>query len=166
MTKVQSNIKDRVESTILQYENIFGDSIVRPVVDFSLTGRTAGWSNYGRGMLNFNVQLAEANESDFLGSTVPHEVAHWVQRHKYGYYQGTKKVMPHGAEWKYLMRVIGVAPVRCHSYDTTKVAKRKLKTYTFKCSCKEWELTSIRFNRYIKGVRYNCPKCKVVLSPK
>lgn len=111
-------IQTKVDETISKFEDVLNTNISKPNLLFDLKGTRSGYSHYSKGIINFNLQLAKDNQMDFLSNTVPHEVAHWVQRFKYGYFSPVgKKITDHGKEWKHLMLSIGLQPVRCHSYD-------------------------------------------------
>jgi predicted SprT family Zn-dependent metalloprotease len=66
------------------------------------------------------------------------------------------------------MRALGVAPHRCHQYDTSKVRRRK-PTVTYLCACNEgtkrWNLGVIRHQRHQKhgGKKYFCKDCRAYL---
>jgi SprT protein len=150
-------IKREVLESVQKAERYFGESIPVPEIKFDLKGRTAGSSNYHKGFLRFNVPLAVRNKEHFLQNIVPHEVAHWVQRWKYGY---GKHCMSHGRQWKFIMvNVMGISPKRCHKYDTSETVTRRLKTYTYSCGCREHKVTSIKHNRIRRGYAYSCTRC-------
>ncbi|MCW8944600.1 MAG: hypothetical protein OQL27_07480, partial [Sedimenticola sp.] len=53
---------------------------------------------------------------------------------------------------------------RCHSYDVSRSSRRSLKRFSYQCECRTHELTSIRHNRVLKGLRYHCVNCKQPLE--
>jgi SprT protein len=159
---MHKEIREAVEAAILKAESYFGESIPRPKIRYDLKGQTAGMSCFAKGYVRMNVPLAVRNREDFLANTVPHEIAHWVQRWKYGYRNGFgNKIRPHGPEWKRIMvQVYGLSPKRCHKYDTTETVTRRCRRYTYHCRCREHQLTSIRHNKMRKGrAAYSCTRC-------
>ena len=131
-------------------------------VRFDLRGQAAGMAVFpakGKPYIRYNLQLLELNRQDFLERTVPHEVAHIAAHVIYG-----TAIRPHGAEWAALMKLYGAESTRCHRYDTSQTSTRKLRRYTYRCSCREHQLTSIRHNRVVKGMRYLCRSCGEKLS--
>jgi len=153
------------EQAFLVAEKFYNTTFERPKnIIFKRNGTTAGHSAYCRRELMFQLDLAEHN-ADFK-STVEHEVAHYVQRAVYGYYRNGKKVMPHGAEWKYIMRnVYHLNPDRCHNYDTSVTTTRKRRRdFKWSCNCKVHNVTKTLHNRMLAGSRRRCLACKSVLQ--
>ena len=67
---------------------------------------------------------------------------------------GFDKGKGHGPAWKKVMRAIGQAPERCHSYDVSGVVKG----HAYKCSScgKDFHLTTHRHNKILRGSTYHC----------
>jgi SprT protein len=155
---MQAEIKEKVEKCIAIAEKFFNTSFIRPQsIIFKRNGTTAGWSNYGKKTLMFQLDLAENNSDHFLNQTVPHEVAHYVQRAVYGY-----GVKPHGREWKYIMlSVFKIQPDRCHQYDTSVTKKRKVAKFTYTCGCRTHQVSAVKHNRMLLNkARYICNRCE------
>jgi SprT protein len=140
---------------------LFGTNMVSPIATFRLTGTCGGMYSSRGHEVKVNMVLLEENESHYLSTTVPHEVAHALQRHIYGSYHLGRRVMPHGRQWKSIMIRLGLDPKRCHTYDTSNSAKSKVgKNFEYRCSCKTFMFTIIRHRRAKAGRGYRCPKCK------
>ena len=126
-------------------------------------GRVAGTANvYGR-IIDFNARLCAENFEHFIVHTVAHEVAHIVQYDRHGPVKskGGKNIW-HGKIWKDIMQnEFNVEPNRCHSYF---VETKAMKTFEYKCACRNWVFTIIRHNKMIRGTTYTCPKCKGVIK--
>ena len=138
----------------------YGLAMNYPTVSFRLRGKTAGTANYGKQEIRYNAVLLEENGDNFLGRTVPHEVAHLVTRQKYG-----NRASAHGYEWKSVMRAFGLNPTRCHSYDVSNSTVKTVKRgFEYKCSCRTYDLTVIRHKRIMKGAKYTCRSCKTTLT--
>lgn len=158
----------KVEESFKKAEAFYGKTFSRPTeFIWKRNGTTAGYCYHSpsKKTLMFQLDIAEANEEDFLVNTVPHEVAHYIQFEQYGY-----KQTPHGKFWKYVMRyVMGISPERCHSYDTSNIKKRTITRVQYDCSCRSRMYTMTKHNRIVKGRKsYVCLICRtpVKLSEK
>jgi len=144
---------------------IFNTNMSCPNLTFKVRGRVGGKYSSATHEVKVNMVLFSENVEDYIDRTLPHEVAHAFQRHLYGHYNGYRRVMPHGVEWKRIMRAFGKTPKVTHSYDTTNASQRTVKqAYPYRCSCKEWNLTIIRHRRaQQENTPYRCPKCRTRL---
>jgi SprT protein len=97
----------------------FGINMKPFTVAYDIKGTTAGYAVYDKHLVRYNPTLLRENFDHFIAQTVPHEVIHHAARAKYGY-----RVPPHGYEWRGMMLVMGLRPLRCHSYDTSNVPTR------------------------------------------
>ena len=132
-------------------------------IRFDLRGRSAGQARLASrepALIRYNSALLLANPEDFLGSTVPHEVAHLAAFARHG-----PLIRPHGAEWEAIMRHFGVEPKRCHAYDVTGLKTRALRELDYHCTCRDHRLTSIRHHRVLAGQTYICRQCGSPLRP-
>lgn len=121
--------------------------ITMPRVIYELRGRTAGTASYSKWEINLNAVLLMENVDDFIERTVPHELAHLItdklypenHRPKRDPWSGRRpKRSPHGADWQYVCRAIGMTDVtRCHSYDTSNstVKKSNSRSIPLRCGC-------------------------------
>jgi SprT protein len=132
-------------------------------VRFDLRGQSAGQARVptrGRAVIRYNLQLLWENGERFLSRTVPHEAAHLIAQRLHG-----ARIRPHGEEWQAVMHLLGADPSRCHTYDTSRVAVRRLLRYAYHCACREHALTSIRHKRILAGQTYYCGICRKTLEP-
>lgn len=160
---MHKEIRDAVEAAIVKAEKHFGETIPRPNIKFDLRGLCAGKSGFGKGIIRFNVPVAQENTEDFLKQTVPHEVAHWVQRWKYGY--DKERVKSHGWQWRKIMiEVYRLSPKVTHRYKVQKVHAIGLWDYT--CGCMDHQLSTVRHNRAKRGHVYLCKRCHRQLKRK
>ena len=141
---IRNRVYERVEHYIDIANNVYDMEMEYPIVDFTVRGTTAGTAT-GDHTVNFNAQLLIDNLEHFMEDTIPHEVAHCVDHYIHGHQYkrtrtGRRQRVSHGATWKRIMRAFGVDPARCHSMDTTKVARPKTK-HTYTCSCCGSEVT-------------------------
>lgn len=129
-------VRDLVEEYYQKAEKFFGMKFPRAKVTLDLTGTSAGQfkqRNKNR-FLRFNRKLLRDNPDHFREDTIPHEVAHAVQRFQDE--QRGQRSQPHGKEWKYIMvQVFRISPKVTHSLDVSKVRKNT-KPYKYACdSC-------------------------------
>lgn len=135
----------------------------QPAVRFDLRGKAAGQfrvDGANHCVIRYNLALLARHGEDFLRRTVPHETAHYLAFLLYG--RGTR---PHGAEWQGLMHSLGADASRCHSYDVSGLAARRLEHFDYHCGCSDHQLTSIRHGRILDGRAYLCRRCGEPLRP-
>lgn len=159
---MKDKILNKVEECFQIAEKFYGRTFERPHnIIFKTSGTTGGTSNFRKKELMFQLDFAIHNQ-DYVDVVVPHEVAHYVQRAVYGYFSGGRKVMPHGREWKYVMRyVYNLNPERCHSYDTSVTNTKKQTTHLYGCGCgKEFNLSTTMHNKILKGSKRICKSCR------
>jgi SprT protein len=127
-------------------------------VCFNLKGTVAGMfcTRFGKKFFRVNLILAFENIENYLKQIIPHEFSHYIVNHSFS----LNNPSPHGIQWKKTMRFIfGLNPERCHNYDTTNV-KRNVKTYMYKCLCRQIEISSIRHRRIQTNQKnYICKIC-------
>jgi len=166
-----NNLKRKAIETVKFYTDlgneIFHTDMRTPHVDFSLKGKVGG-KYYSKGhKVKVNMVLFAENEEDYIENTIPHEVAHAVQRHLYGAYnyRTGRRVMPHGREWKQIMIAFGKSPSVTHSYDVSNATQRTVpREFVYKCKCRTFNFTIIRHRRVQQAERqgrgsYSCRSC-------
>ena len=125
---------------------------------FDLTGRAAGMYRIkaGQRVIRYNPYVFAKYYDDNFKETIPHEVAHYVTDILFG----LRKIRPHGAEWKSVMQVFGVAANRTASYDLSGLPVRNYQKFVYHCGCQNFELTSRRHNKILRGTgHYMCRDC-------
>jgi SprT protein len=154
-TEIKLACIDRINECFDKVEAMTGSKLWRPIVVFKKRGRTAGTASYRRddssyGKIDLNMGIAKAQPEDFIRRTPGHEAAHLIAVQLYGFDKGKG----HGPAWKKVMRAIGQAPERCHSYDVSGVVKG----HAYKCSScgKDFHLTTHRHNKILRGSTYHC----------
>ena len=133
-------------------------------IDWSLKGMVAGMfcTQFARRFFKVNLTLAKDNLEDYLKQTVPHEFSHYIVRAV-----AAKNIFgrpkPHGREWKNVMiRVFGLDPKRCHSYD---VSVRRGCRFEYKCACQSFKLGPTRHRRLQRNPQYyKCKNCRGYLT--
>lgn len=165
---MREQILAKVEESFKKAESFYGKKFSRPTnIIFKNNGTCAGRAYHhpdpSKRFLEFQLELAKQNAEDFLENTVPHEVAHYIQFEQYGYINNK----PHGRQWKYVMvNVMGIAPDRCHTYDTSSIKKRQVsRDYEYLCNCTIHFCTSILHKRMQAGQRRRCNRCKGQVVP-
>jgi SprT protein len=175
-TTQKQQIAEKIEACFVTCEARFNRTFRRPSVKYALRGTTAGTAHPGKWELNFHPVLAAENWEDYINNTVPHEVAHLIDYDVYrrdaelaarqSMFRGRRqKRSIHGPTWKSIMRILGCDPSRCHSYDTSGVARRKTR-HNYHCTCGHvWELGPKYHKNIQTGARqYRCTKCKSQLT--
>ena len=134
-----------------------------PVV-FVNCGTTAGYARWHKNKyeemtynIEINVQAITVDWHDTFSDTIPHEVAHVVNRYLNG-----RKVKTHGPEWKRIAIALGSTGERTHCMPLKKVRNRKRlkRNYVYEGrNGIQLKLTSIRHNKLQSGkaVWYSTP---------
>lgn len=152
MTTLQALCVDKIEQAFVTAEQYFGRTFDRVPVTFSnRMTHTAGKAIYVHRQLTgeyigkeirLSNKLLENEGEAFVERTPGHEAAHIIVYALHG-----ASATGHGSAWQKVMRVIGLEPSRCHSYETP--AKKTL-AYRAKCGT-EKQLTLIRHNKLQRG---------------
>lgn len=160
----QSQIISATEAYLEKASTELARSFESIPVMFDLKGRAAGMYKVNRSlrMIRYNPYIFARYFSENLSTTVPHEVAHYIVDVLYG----LRKTQPHGKEWKSIMNLFDAdASVTCN-FDLAGLPGRSYQRFEYHCTCRSHELTRIRHNRVLKGVRYFCRHCKQALAIK
>jgi SprT protein len=143
------------------------DIKIKPVeINFNLKGRAAGMYRVYRQIyrqkreIRYNSYIFSKYYDDNFSTTIPHEVAHYASDLIYG----LKNIRPHGREWKEIMQVFGADASVTADYDLSGIPLRSRTLYTYQCSCREHQLSSVRHNRINRNRgHYYCSYCKSTL---
>jgi len=157
MNDLHEKVLWRVAQLISIAESKLQKEVIPPNVNYNLSGRIAGKAVYDdpfKGEIRLNEQLFRENEADFIRQTVAHEVAHVISHYHF-------QSRGHKGYWRTVMQWFGVEPKRCHNYDTQNAAR---KTYECNCQCMVHKVSSIVYNRMLRGKKYACKKCKTLLT--
>jgi SprT protein len=149
--EMQAEVEAAITKALDIFQKHFNRSFIRPTVEYDLQGHTAGIANSKR--IRLNIEVLYDHREDMLTQTIPHEVAHVVQRQLY------PKSKSHGLEWRSLMHILGIPANRTHSYETTPARVRK-REYTYICDCQVHMVTKTLHNRMQNGQTYTCRHCK------
>ena len=150
--EIQYKISGIVSRCCFLASKHFQIRITVPSICYFPKGRAAGkaWDTG----IALNLHLLQTNENEMLEETLPHEIAHCIQRQIYG-----NDVKPHGIEWQYIMRVIfNKTPNRLHKMKT--IPAKKFKRVAYNCNCRVHLVTLVRHRRIIENrVTYKCKHC-------
>lgn len=149
-------VEDKILETYLRAEKLFARTFELPTIQWDLRGLCAGKALCRANCIRLNPVLLCANTEDFIRQTVPHEVAHLVNRALNG-----GAVKPHGPEWRAIMRAFGLAPLRCHNYDVEPTASRTQERHAYYCLCRIHQISQTKHNRIRRGFIYRCRHCGV-----
>lgn len=131
--------------------------IPEPEIRFDLRGKAAGMVVFypkRKQVIRYNRKMLAENGQVFIDQTVPHEVAHLVARFLHG-----SRIRPHGIEWRSIMVLFGADPIRCHNFPTPAGNRRRMRYFSYRCTCSTHQLSAIRHNRTQAGVTYLCRRC-------
>ena len=155
---LQEQVIERTQHFIKSAGEYYSRSFKDIPVLFDLTGKAAGMYRIkaGQRVIRYNPYVFAKYYDDNYKETIPHEVAHYITDMLYG----LRKIRPHGSEWKSVMDVFGVAANRTANYDLSGLPVRKHQIYVYHCGCQNFELTSRRHNKIIRGTgHYMCRDC-------
>ena len=155
---LQEQVIQETNRFIKSAANYYDCKIKEIPVLFDLVGKSAGMYRVraGQRVIRYNPYVFAKYFDDNCNETIPHEVAHYVTDILYG----LRSIKPHGAEWKSVMQVFGVAANRTANYDLSGLPVRKFQTFVYHCGCQNYELTSRRHNKILNGSgHYMCRDC-------
>ena len=157
-TSLQEQVINQTNHFIKSAEDYFSRSFPIIPVLFDLSGKSAGMYRVkaGQRVIRYNPYVFAKYFDDNFSETIPHEVAHYVTDVLFG----LKRIRPHGDEWKSVMQVFGVAANRTANYDLSGLPVRRYKQFIYHCGCQNYELTSRRHNKILRGSgQYLCRDC-------
>ena len=153
-------VEDKVIETLLQVQTLYGRAFELPSIEWNLRGACAGIAHARENRIRLNPVLLSENMEHFIGQTVPHEIAHLVNRTMHG-----PHVRSHGPEWKSIMHALGLPPERCHQYDVANARTRTPRRYAYQCNCRSHPVSQIVHNRICRGLTYLCGHCGSQIRP-
>jgi SprT protein len=165
LARLTPEIKQRVESRLAvllgHAQAAFDQRYPVPRVDYDLRGTTAGRADPRRFRIRLNPVLLIENPTDFVHQTLAHEFAHLIAHRVYG-----ACIRPHGSEWQAVMRLFGVTPDRCHTFDVANAQVRRQQEYLYRCGCREHHISAVRHRRLQRGqADYRCRVCREPIRP-
>ena len=162
-----NKVEDKVLEVYCNASEIYNRDFDIPQIVYDLKGTCAGqlvWNAFNGYKIRFNSVLLIENEDTFINRTIPHEIAHHINRIVNGH---SRSVKPHGKEWKSVIMHLGYDASRCHTYDVSNSAvKKNTKRHLYKClGCgRTHNLSTTKHNRMINYYgnyyRYRCGICK------
>jgi SprT protein len=129
---------------------------------FDLKGTTAGmFKSHGKQhCIRYNPWIFAKYFQENMAGTVPHEVAHYVVRVLYP----RGRVKPHGPEWQAVMTGFGADNGVTFDLDLAGIPQRRQRTHSYRCDCREHQVSSTRHNRAQRGAgTYLCRYCSARL---
>lgn len=154
---MDTNIAQRIESKIKEcFTKILGYVPEHRVVYESIGRGTAGTFRFSTKTFTFDPWFAERYTEDYIARTVPHEVAHMIQRIVY-----PKAKQSHGPEFRKIMSALGAPTATYHNYDVKDAPGRHSRNHQYKCACegKVFNLTTRMHNSINKGAGRRCNAC-------
>ena len=156
--ELHSRVQGRIAGLRELVEKRYGVDIPCSV-KYDLKGYTAGRAYPSQNVIRLNGHHLVNNVDDFIHNTVGHEYAHIVQ------YKLYPRCKPHGWEWRSVMRVFGLEPTRCHTYESKPARQRQRKPKVrVHCGCPDGQLMGqTQYRRLRMGTRYRCRKCSCTI---
>lgn len=132
--------------------------------------RTLGLYYYDIPRIDLNPLLLEEYKEVYINDVVVHEFCHSLVHNMYPNLMNKgKKIRPHGKEFKKFCKFFG-NPGKSSSdnFEDSKHLKSTQKRIPYVCGCKEkvHEISKIRHNKMLRGVVYQCGKCKEIIKLK
>jgi len=166
----QQKIINETSARIIHAEKLFDIKSSQVDIKFDLKGRSAGMYRikYCKSRIfirqqreiRYNPYIFSKYFEDNYATTIPHEVAHYVTDIIYG----LKNIKPHGREWKAVMHAFRADASVTANYDLSGIPLKKQSLFTYRCDCRDHQLSSIRHNKIKKRrYRYYCTHCKQAL---
>lgn len=160
--ELKNKVENKVVDTLLRAKEYYGREFEVPAIEYKDMGRTAGRAFVRGNRIVLSPTLLQAYPEDFIGRTVPHEIAHLVTGKMYPF------ASAHGMEWRKVMHALTGEHIeqvaRCHSYDTTIVPnRRENRKWEYTCECgKLFQIGAARHRRAQQGAKYRCRKLHVI----
>jgi SprT protein len=152
-------LQEATTQWLTKANQIFGRTFPMPMISLRLRGGVAGRANASLWLVKYNPEIYINNKQAFIDRTVPHELAHLINRTING-----NLVKTHGKEWRSIMRQLGVKDItRCHSYNIEGIKVNRERPFVYTCSCKEWKLTSLIHRKILMGQNRRCPHCRDIV---
>ena len=152
---LRADVRAKVAEAIRVARMVYRRHFDMPRVSYTVRGAVAGKASFTGWEVKFNATLLEENAEEMVKDTVVHEVAHLVTRAMHG-----SEVSSHGEEWKSVMRSLGAAPTRTHSFDMTNAAVGRL-VFKWGCGCREAVFSERKHNKLTGGRAFViCRQCK------
>lgn len=156
-----------VEKLTLGYiqraSRIYDKTFCAIAIKFDLRGKCAGmYRRNGRDrFIRFNPWIFAKYYKHSIEQTVPHEVAHYITDCLWP----SRRVKPHGREWKSVMQAFGAEPRVTANFDLTGIPVKHYQRIAYACGCKIHQLSLIRHRRQLSGrAEYRCKDCHQLLK--
>lgn len=122
--ELHEKVLAKTKELIAKAEKYFNTKLKIPEIRYDIKNWDGGRAYMPSNVIRYNLILLVENEEHFIANVVPHEVAHIVNRAVNKPAPGKKRLMPHGKEWKSIMKdVFDVEPSVKHSYDVSSIQK-------------------------------------------
>lgn len=155
----RSYVEEKINTAIDNFKRTHSAVFEPPRIIWRAMGvRRAGYARYSDNSITLNSNYLRSKDwKDFLDDTPLHELAHIIAMKVYGE-PGHKKM------WKMVCYTLGLKGNRCHNFSTPEdvhIITRKRKTYKAHCECMEHTISSVKYNRIVRGTQtYICIHCR------
>ena len=172
MTLTQQ-VQKKIDDMIIYAEDAWDIDMDNVSVNYDLTStrtlgscRTLPQSGEIVSIISLNQDLLKEFKEDYITHIVGHEMCHSIMGHIFPRdMNGRKRVTAHGKEFKAICSHFGIDGKATSSVCSgSKHLKSKRKTIEYKCGCCTHNISTIKHNRILKGIRYSCKLCKNFLK--
>ncbi len=144
--------REKIFKTYELAEKIYQRTFPRPNIWFDLEQlRVAGTATLQKNLIRLNPFYLQSERQNFIDRTPGHEAVHLIAHQLF-----PRMKQSHGPEWKGVAVRLGVAPTRCHTYDSAPVAdKLGIVTHSYVCvMCeRKFNFTDLVHRRHRNGSR-------------
>lgn len=141
---IRARVEAKLQECIVKAEAKFpGHKFPMPTIEYTNAAGMAGQANSTKWRIKLSGILLNdtANVEEMINCTAPHELAHLITGKVYPHTEGdaserfrarmaglkAPKRDIHGADWRYVMRVLGVDPERTHDMEVSDDLKHLVK---------------------------------------
>lgn len=131
--QLKKRVEEQIHKSLKIAEKHFDVKLPFPEIRYDVKSWISGLAYTNQNLIRFNLILLVENEEEFIKTTVVHEAAHMIvnelfRQGKFKLSEKSKKIMPHGKEWKEVMGVLNTPPRVKHNYNVSSIEKKPRKT--------------------------------------
>lgn len=154
--KIMHEVNHWLDVAEAHYGRKFDVAAIRVKIRGRVAGRALFYPRQGTAELHLSVEGVREHLDYMIDQTIPHEVAHVVQRHL------DRTSQAHGALWQSIMRLFGKPAKRCHDLPLSRARDvRNTRPFRYVCGCREHYVGHQRHRRAQAGTAtYKCTTCR------
>jgi len=160
--EIHKLVEDKTRECIRQVEEHYGRKFCMPEIKYTYKGAAAGFATYRTWSTTYQGDMLVQNiDNGFIEDTVPHEIAHLIDREVNGIqYRGSRRSV-HGPSWKAVLKIMNGNDSRTHNYDMSTIQRKLQMKYTYGCACgTSHHFIGAKTHRKIqRGMKIICKTC-------